>query len=94
MNIAGRDSARHVGCSHLRRQLYRQPFIRRDSSPGEHIVEKCLDCGANARGPGVFVPRAEVADPSALPVLPGRQAAAQQPGLFDQIDGNYRETPA
>ena len=62
-------------CQHPRTRFYRRPHAR-----GEHLVELCLDCRANVRGPGAWVPRREVADPQALPLVP---AAAEQPTLFD-----------
>jgi hypothetical protein len=35
-----------------------------------HVEEQCLDCGANVRGPGHWVPHGEITRPVAeLPIL-------------------------
>jgi hypothetical protein len=75
-------------CHHLRRQFYR--IITRDGR--EPVTERCLDCGGNPRGAGVWVARSEVpVDPATLPLLADyRQAAAApgrpvQRGLFEGI---------
>jgi hypothetical protein len=75
-------------CPHLRRQFYR--VVARNGR--EQVTEKCLDCGGNPRGAGVWVPRSEVpVDPDTLPLLADyRQAAAApgrpvQRGLFEDV---------
>jgi hypothetical protein len=72
-------------CPHLRRQLYR--VLARDGR--EQVTERCLDCGGNPRGAGVWVARAEVpVDPASLPLLADyRQAAASQPAQRDLFEG-------
>jgi hypothetical protein len=75
-------------CPHLRRQLYR--VITLDGR--EPITERCLDCGGNPRGAGVWVARSEVpVDPGSLPLLADYRQAAGTPGgpvqrgLFEDI---------
>ena len=75
---------KNEGCPHLRRQLGRVVFA--DGST--HRVEMCLDCGHNARGPGVWVAKSEHYESvDDLQLLPNYQQAAQrhwsQPSLFD-----------
>ncbi len=73
-------------CSHLRKALYR--VIIRDGRT--QIAERCLDCGMNPRGPGIWVPRAEVRQPiEDLPLLADRReddradhSGPQQQSLF------------
>lgn len=74
-------------CRHTRRQLYRKDFA---SGTGYHVVELCLDCGRNARGPGVWVARFEAPDPDALPRLPAGGSPGQ-PGLFDDLPADDPE---
>lgn len=67
-------------CNHAHKAMAR--IICSDGR--EQILEQCLDCGANVRGPGVWVARAEVRDPDSLPVLRDyRRKAVPQRGLFD-----------
>jgi hypothetical protein len=73
-------------CPHLRRQLYR--VVARDGR--EQVTERCLDCGGNPRGAGVWVARAEVSvDPATLPLLADhRQTAPECPAqrdLFEEL---------
>lgn len=65
-------------CSHPRRKFFRVPA--RNGRP-PWILEKCLDCGANARGVGVAVAPGEVLDPEGLPVLP--RAGGSRDGDLD-----------
>jgi hypothetical protein len=58
-------------CPHRRTGLYKIPFVVGERA-SYHIAQLCLDCGANARGRGVWVPRREVADADRLPVRPRR----------------------
>jgi hypothetical protein len=72
---------RSTACAHAHRRIYRVPWR---TGQGEHLAELCSDCGANVRGAGVWVPRAEVpGDPAALPVAPGRMTTSRQLSLFD-----------
>ncbi len=53
-----------------------------------HRMEKCLDCGANARGPGTWVPHAEHGgEDGLLPVFADytRKSDGHQPSLFDGL---------
>jgi hypothetical protein len=75
-------------CPHLRRQFYR--VVARDGR--EQVTEKCLDCGGNPRGTGMWVPRSEVpVDPATLPLLADHRQAAAAPGrpvqrgLFEDV---------
>jgi hypothetical protein len=69
-------------CPHLSRAYYRQPWT---SGQGEHVIEACIRCGANVRGPGKWVPRSEVLalglDVGRLPLASARQRP-EQPDLF------------
>jgi hypothetical protein len=75
------DTAPRPGrCRHERSQ-----FVRVVIADGRtQIMERCLDCGANARGLGRWVPRAELALPlEALPLLTDlRKRDRCQPTLF------------
>jgi hypothetical protein len=77
----------YTSCRHDNTQIYRQPFA---DGGGAHLIELCLDCGANPRGPGRWVPRSEAItrglDPDALPIAPNSERA-QQPSLFDGAEG-------
>ncbi len=61
-------------------------FVRR----GPHVAQVCLHCGRSLRGPGVWVPLAELRaagiDPTTLPTWDAILAAinARQPSLFDR----------
>jgi hypothetical protein len=72
-------------CPHPRTALYRQPW---SSGEGEHLVELCLTCLSNARGPGRWVSREEIRrlglNPDELPQVPSRQ---QERSLFDLQGG-------
>ena len=64
-------------CPHLRKQL---GLVKHRN--GAHRMEKCLDCGANVRGAGVWVSKAECpADDSALPVFADHGKEAEGEGL-------------
>ena len=69
-------------CSHESRAFFRQPWSTGD---GQHVLEACTSCGANVRGPGVWVPRSEVLasgqNPDQLPQVPSRP---QERSLFDE----------
>jgi hypothetical protein len=73
------------GCPHLRRQLGRVVFANGTT----HRMERCLDCGHNARGAGVWVPRGEhAAADDELPLFAdytkhARDPGWSQPSLFD-----------
>jgi hypothetical protein len=74
------DRADNARCQH-RQRLY----TRR----GPHVAEVCPACGANVRGPGRWVPHAELEQfgitPDALPqldVLQDQIVARQQPSLW------------
>lgn len=45
-----------VVCAHSQTEYGRVVF----AGGGYHIIEYCLACRANVRGPGVWVPRAEL----------------------------------
>lgn len=50
-------------CAHRHTRIYRHTF---DPARAPHLVERCVDCGTNARGAGTWVPHAEVHDVEAL----------------------------
>jgi hypothetical protein len=76
-------------CPHLRRQFYR--VITRGGR--EQVTERCLDCGGNPRGAGVWVARAEVpVDPASLPLLADYRQTAASPGRPVQR-GLFEDTP-
>jgi hypothetical protein len=81
----GRDNRGR--CTHPSTRLYKRPFNRVGASDF-HVIELCLTCGRNARGPGRWVPRAEVPNADALPELP--QAPPDQPTLFNLEEGLAR----
>ena len=72
-------------CAHERHGFFRLPFRRKDGSTGEHIVCRCLDCGANKAGVGRWIPRRAVKNAEKLPLDPFAGAGARQPGLFDRL---------
>jgi len=75
-------------CQHSPRGYYRLPFR---VGSGYHVAELCRDCGANVRGPGVWVSRREiVGDPDQLPVAPAR-SKDRQASLFDAGCGGEGE---
>jgi hypothetical protein len=65
-------------CPHRSRAYYRQPWA---SGGGFHVVEACVNCGANVRGAGRWVPRSEVLalglDAARLPLASSRQRPDQ-----------------
>jgi hypothetical protein len=69
-------------CLHPRTRLVR--VICRDGRT--HIMEECLDCGGNARGSAIWVPRSSVpVDPESLPIakdLRTPEDRGEQPLLF------------
>jgi hypothetical protein len=44
-----------------------------------HVMRRCDLCGANALGPGRWLPRHQVADPAALPVFSDARPAPGSP---------------
>jgi hypothetical protein len=81
---SGKPPASYTPCRHERTQYLRRAYVRRDGVRGEHVAEVCIACGANARGPGQWVGRAELLaagiDPASLAVIPG--AVSPGPSLF------------
>lgn len=76
-------------CPHRRKQLGR--VVCRDGRT--LYAEKCLDCGENPRGPGVWVSHAEAiarsgGPPNGLPLFADyrhREAASGQRSLFEGL---------
>lgn len=69
-------------CRHERRE-----FARVIGADGRtQVMERCLDCGDNARGPGKWVAASQVpVDPATLPVardLRSAEAKGEQRTLF------------
>ena len=44
-----------MNCAHTSTEFRRRLF-----RGGEHLIERCVACGVNVRGPGRWVPRAEL----------------------------------
>lgn len=56
-------------CPHKQTAFYRHPM----NDGRYHIAEHCVECGANVRGAGKWVPAREVAAPWTLPVFEGKR---------------------
>jgi hypothetical protein len=64
-------------CPHMRKQFGR--VLCADGRT--QVLESCLDCGANARGPGVWVPRSELrTPPEDLPLVADYRRRPAPPG--------------
>lgn len=73
----GAESESHVNgvCNHVKTEYGRVIF----SGGSYHIVERCVECLANVRGPGVWVSRALLTvDPETLPVFSDRRSAEEK----------------
>jgi hypothetical protein len=74
---------RQGGCNHPSTRYYRRPYLV-GRQTREHIVELCIACGRNARGPGRWVPRRAVRHPELLPELPAAAEAQPLPDLYGE----------
>ncbi|HEY7427432.1 MAG TPA: hypothetical protein VH682_24575 [Gemmataceae bacterium] len=81
-----RSKSEHGPCLHSSRAYYRQTW---SNGNGQHVIEACVRCGANMRGSGRWVPRAEVLavgiDVDLLPLAPAKRE--EQLPLFVEGEG-------
>ena len=73
-------------CPHHRREFFRSAFTTQDGE-GAHVVERCLDCRANARGSGQWVGKQELRakwiDPETLAADPWQGSHKPEPQSGD-----------
>jgi len=63
-------------CKHSRSSRFRVPYGSASGSPKYRIGRMCLECGANANGPGIWIAEEHCPeDPAMLPIF---QVAAKR----------------
>ena len=66
-------------CEHRIVGTFKQTW---ENGKGYHRVERCLDCGANVRGPGIWVPKDQCEHLEPLPEWEGVRGSNHQPSMF------------
>jgi hypothetical protein len=56
-------------CLHVNVEMVKIPFVVQ-GCPSFHLMERCMTCGKNMRGPMKWVKHSEVTDLDSIPVIP------------------------